>query len=321
MDITRRSFLKLSVTAAGAAVAGAALTACGGSASSSAASSASSGSASASAASSSAASASASSAAAASSSAASAAASAAAEKTKVVIGVRSDGIDQFNVVEDELKALGYDVEAQVFDDSVQPDVALAEGSIDCNWYQHEPYMQAYNEQNGTDLVMVQPKTAAPLFGMYSTKHKAVADIPDGAKFGMCNDATNQDRGLRLLAKEGLIQLPASADTAAVSIVEITEDLNPHKFEFIEGEMQVLPQSINDLDAICLAAAHMANAGMDAKSYIAKSDDEEKYAVGFVVRPEDKDAQWIKDIAKGVQCDDLAKYFEEEKQGTMLPMWK
>jgi len=310
MNISRRSFLKLSVSAAGAAVAGAALTACGGSAASSAASSTASESASASAASASA-----------ESAAASAAASAATEKTKVVIGVRSDGIDQFNVVEDELKALGYEVEAQVFDDSVQPDVALAEGSIDCNWYQHEPYMQAYNEQNGTDLVMVQPKTAAPLFGMYSTKHTSVADIPDGAKFGMCNDATNQDRGLRLLAKEGLIELPASADTAAVSIVEITEDLNPHKFEFIEGEMQVLPQSINDLDAICLAAAHMANAGMDAKSYIAKSDDEEKYAVGFVVRPEDKDAQWIKDIAQGVQCDDLAKYFEEEKQGTMLPMWK
>ena len=304
MDISRRGFIKLSATAAGAAVVGAALTACGGSTASSAASSAS---------------AEASSAASAEASAASsAAASAAAEKTKVVIGVRSDGIDQFNVVEDELKALGYDVEAQVFDDSVQPDVALAEGSIDCNWYQHEPYMQAYNDQNGTDLVMVQPKTFYPLFAMYSTKHKSIDDIPDGATFGLCNDATNQDRGLHLLNSKGLITLPD--EEAVYSIVDITDEMNPRGFKFIEAEMSVLPQSREDVDGICLAAGHMVNAGLPADDYIAQSDDNEKYAVGFVVRKEDADATWIKEIAEAVQCDDLATYFKEEKAGTQIPCW-
>ena len=247
-----------------------------------------------------------------------AATTAAAEKTDIVIGVRADGIDQYNVVEDELKAAGYNVTAQTFDDSIQPNVALAEGSIDCNWYQHEPYLKSYNAENGTDLVMVQPKTAAPLFAMYSTKHKSVSDIPDGATFGMCNDAANQDRGLRLLASQGLITLP---DSEVVSILEITDEMNPHGYKFIEAEMQVLPQSMADVDAICLAAAHMVNAGYDANDYVAASDDAETYAVGFVVRPEDKDAQWAKDLAQAVQCDDLANYFEVEKQGVMVPMWK
>ncbi|WP_350455213.1 MetQ/NlpA family ABC transporter substrate-binding protein [Slackia heliotrinireducens] len=244
---------------------------------------------------------------------------AAAEKTDVVIGLRSDGIDQYLVVEDEIKATGLNPSYVLFDDSVQPDVALAEGSIDCNWYQHEPYMQSYNAENGTEFVMVQPKTAAPLFAMYSSTHKSVDEIPDGATFGMCNDTTNQDRGLHLLESLGLISLPA--DVEVPSIYDITDDLNPRGFKFIEAEMQVLPQSMADVDAICLAAAHIVNAGMDASSYIAASDDAETYAVGFVVRPEDAEAEWAKTLAEAVQCDDLATYFAEEKQGTMVPMWQ
>ena len=60
-------------------------------------------------------------------------------------------VNQYAAVEDKLKELGYNVQSKVFDDSVQPDVALAEGSIDCNWYQHEPYLKSYNEKNGTNL--------------------------------------------------------------------------------------------------------------------------------------------------------------------------
>lgn len=245
--------------------------------------------------------------------------SAAVEKTDIIIGLRSDGIDQYAVVEDEIKAAGFNPTTVLFDDSVQPDVALGEGSIDCNWYQHEPYMQAYNAENGTDFVMIQPKTAAPLFAMYSSKVKSPSDLKDGATIALCNDATNQSRGLHLLESLGLITLPSGSDV--VSIVEINDENNPHGFKLIEGEMQLLPQSINDVDAICLAAAHMVNAGYDANDYVAKSSDEEEYAVGFAVRSEDKDAAWAKKLAEAVQCDDLATYFAEEKQGVMVPLWK
>ena len=306
MDISRRSFISASIAAAGAAFAGAAMTACGGGAASSAASSAS---------------ASASADASASAAASSAAASGAATKKSVKIGIRADMVNQFAAVEDELKEAGYDVESVVFDDSVQPDVALGEGSIDCNWYQHEPYMQSYNESNGTDFVMVQPKTFYPLFAMYSSKHTDIKDIPDGATFGLCNDATNQNRGLHLLESIGFIKLPADKDVVSIVDVQDNKDLNPRGFKFIEAEMSVLPQSEADVDAIALAAGHMVNAGLPADNYIAQSDDNETYAVGFAVRKEDADAEWIKDIAKLVQCDDLAEYFKTEKQGTQIPLWK
>lgn len=239
------------------------------------------------------------------------------EKQVIRIGIRADMVNQLEAVRDEIEALGYTVEESVFDDSVQPDVALAEGSLDMNWYQHEPYLQSYNAENGTDLVMIEPKTFYPLFAMYSDKWNSIDELPDGATIGLCNDATNQARGLNMLQAQGLITLD---DTVEVPTMYDVKD-NPHNFKFIEAEMSVLPQSLSDADAICLAAGHMVNAGLSAEGYLCQSDDNETYAVGFAVRAEDKDAEWAKAIAEVVQCDDLAEYFKTEKAGTQIPCWQ
>ena len=238
------------------------------------------------------------------------------EKKVIKLGVR-DNADQVNAVMDAIEAAGYKVDVTVFDDSNQPNVALGEGSIDINWYQHEPYLKSYNEKNGANLVMVEPKTFYPLFAMYSDKWDSVDELPDGATIGLCNDATNQARGLHLLESQGLITLDDSVESP--TMYDVKE--NPHNFKFIEAEMSVLPQSIKDVDAICLAAGHMVNAGLSADGYLCQSDDNDTYAVGFAVRAEDKDAQWIKDIAEAVQCDELAEYFKTEKQGTQIPCWE
>lgn len=239
------------------------------------------------------------------------------DKEVIKIGIRADMVNQLESVRDEIEALGYTVEESVFDDSVQPDVALAEGSLDMNWYQHGPYLESYNSENGTDLVMIEPKTFYPLFAMYSDKWDSIDKLPDGATIGLCNDATNQARGLNMLQSQGLIKLDDSVDVP--TMYDVKE--NPHNFKFIEAEMSVLPQSLSDADAICLAAGHMVNAGLSAEGYLCQSDDNDTYAVGFAVRSEDKDAKWAKEIAEVVQCDDLAEYFKTEKAGTQIPCWK
>ncbi len=238
-------------------------------------------------------------------------------KPVVKIGVRADMVNQMAAAKDEIEALGYKVEAFIFDDSVQPDVALAEKSIDMNWYQHEPYMRNFNRDKGTDFVMVQPKTFYPLFAMFSSKWEKVDQIPDGGTIGLCNDATNQARGLKMLQSQGLIKLDPEADVP--TIFDVRE--NPKKLKFITAEMSVLPQSMQDVDGICLAAGHMVNAGMSAEKFVCQTDDNEEYAVGFAVRGEDANAIWAKEIALAVQCEDLAEYFKVEKQGTQIPLWK
>ncbi len=241
------------------------------------------------------------------------------ESTKTVrIGIRSDMVDQLASCQSKIEALGYKVESTVFDDSVTPDNALKEGSLDMNWYQHEPYMQAYNQSNGTNFAMVLPKTFYPLFAMYSTKHKSVSDLPDGATIGLCSDTTNKGRGLKMLESQGLIKIKSGVDSPTQFDIEE----NKKNLQFTEAEMSVLPQSIDDVDAICLAAGHMVNAGKSADGYLCKSDDNETYAVGFVVKDEaTAKEEWATKIAKAVQCDELAEYFKTQKKGTQIPSWK
>lgn len=238
------------------------------------------------------------------------------DKKVIKLGVR-DNREQVDVVIEDIKKAGYEVEVTVFDDSIQPNVALAEKSIDINWYQHEPYLKNYNAEKGTNFIMVQPKTAAPLFAMYSKKIKNVNEIKNGETIGICSDAANKIRGLRLLESQGLIKL----DPKVESPTQFDIKENPKNLKFIEADMQVLPQSLPDVSCIVLAAAHMVNAGLNANDYVCASNDADVYAVGFVVREEDKDAPWASGLAKAVQSEALAKYYKEEKQGVMVPLWK
>ncbi len=239
------------------------------------------------------------------------------EKTTLRVGLRSDMVDPFNAIKSKIEDLGYKVETTVFDDSVQPDNALKEGSIDVNWYQHEPYMQAFNKSSGTNFVMINPKTIYNVFGLYSSKWKSVDEIPDGATIGLCNDPTNRKRGLEMLEKQGLIKIKANVE----SPTQYDLEENKKNLQFIEAEMSVLPQSINDVDGICLASLHMLNAGKDASDYVCAADDNEEYAVGFVVNGGDADSKWAKEIAKAAQCDELSNYLDANKKGAQIPAWK
>lgn len=235
------------------------------------------------------------------------------EKTVIKLGVRADGIDMAESIRESVKKAGYELEVTTFDDSIQPNVALGEGSIDVNWFQHQPYLDSYNAENDTDFVMAQPYTHYPLFAMYSDKWDSIDDIPDGGTIGVCNDATNQVRGLTMLQDLGLITLDDSVE--APTIYDIKD--NPKNLQFIEAEMSVLPQSLADVDAIVLAGHHMFNAGLDATDFIEESADGPDYSLGFVTRKEDKDAQWVKDLVDAACCDSLKDYFESTG-GTLIP---
>ncbi len=237
------------------------------------------------------------------------------DKKVIKLGIRADGIEMAESIRDSVEEAGYELEVTTFDDSIQPNVALAEGSIDVNWFQHQPYLDSYNAENGTDFVMAQPYTHYPLFAMYSDKHKSVDEIPEGGTIGVCNDATNQVRGLTMLQDLGLITLDDSVE--APTIYDIKE--NPKNLKFIEAEMSVLPQSIADVDAIVLAGHHMYNAGMDAADYLEESADGPDYSLGFTTRKEDKDAEWLKALVEAACCDELKEYFESTG-GTLIPAY-
>ena len=235
------------------------------------------------------------------------------EKQVIKLGVRADFIDMVEAIRASVEEAGYELDVTTFDDSIQPNVALGEGSIDVNWFQHQPYLDSYNAENGTDFVMAKPYTHYPLFAMYSENLESVEDLPYVATIGLCNDATNQARGLKMLQDLGLITYDETVESP--TIYDIKD--NPKNLQFVEAEMSVLPQSLPDVDAIILAAQHMYNAGLDATKYIAESQDGPDYSLGFVTRKEDADAQWLADLVEAARCDALKEYFESNG-GIQIP---
>lgn len=139
---------------------------------------------------------------------------------------------------------GIKIKVVEFSDYITPDKALADGDIDLASYQHKPFLDNFNSQNGTDLVSI-GNTILMRMGIYSNKVKDVKDLPDGAVVAVPNDPTNEGRGLALLQKAGVIKLKDGVGLKATpdDVVD-----NPKHLQFREIEAAQLPRSLDDVDA-------------------------------------------------------------------------
>lgn len=122
-----------------------------------------------------------------------------------------------------LKEKGYDLEVTIFDDYVKPNEVVESGEFDANYFQHEPYLNSFNEEKGTHLVIAGKIHYEP-FGIYPGTKKSLDDIADGDTIAVPNDTTNEARALLLLQDNGIIKLKDGAGINA-TVNDIEE--NPH----------------------------------------------------------------------------------------------
>ena len=157
--------------------------------------------------------------------------SADADKTIKVAASPTPHAEILNSVADKLAEQGWTLEVVEFDDYVQPNVATTDGDVDANYFQHVPYLDSYNEENGTDLVSVAGIHYEPM-----TVHKGTKDsfdaLAEGDKVGVPNDTTNEARALLLLEANGVLKLKEGAGVNATK-----EDIvdNPKGIEIVELE--------------------------------------------------------------------------------------
>ncbi|EAC9287430.1 MetQ/NlpA family ABC transporter substrate-binding protein, partial [Listeria monocytogenes] len=143
------------------------------------------------------------------------------EEVTVKLGVIGADTDVWDDVKDRLKDEGINLEYVQFSDYNQPNAALADGSIDLNSFQHQFFLDNYNEEFGTDLVSIGNTVNAPL-GIYSDKVTDVNDLAEGAKVAIPNDVTNGGRALLLLQSAGLIKVDEAAGQTP-TVADITEN--------------------------------------------------------------------------------------------------
>src|SRR5690606_4429293 len=196
----------------------------------------------------------------------------------VVPGAYADSI---NAAAQDAKAQGINVEVIEFTDWTTPNVAVDNGDIDINYFQHQPFLKNAIEKNGYKLASAGTGILANV-GLYSLKHQAVEQVPQGGKVGIANDPVNQGRGLLLLQKVGLITLKPEVGYLG-SLNDIVE--NPKKLSFVEVEGPQLVRITGDVD-IAQGYPHfiVAAKAFDPSSGLAYSGIEDaQFAIQFVVK--------------------------------------
>jgi D-methionine transport system substrate-binding protein len=210
---------------------------------------------------------------------------------------------------------GIDLEIKVFADYVQPNVQVLEKSVDANYFQTKPYLDAFNRERGTNLVIVTGVHIEP-FGAYSHKIKSIDQLPDGASVTLPNDPSNNSRALLLLAKHGLITLKDPTNELS-TLKDITS--NPKQLKFRELEAAMLPRTLDEVDLALINTNYALAAGLNpTKDALLIEDKDSPYVNYLVARPDNKDDPRIQKLAKALTSPEIKAFIEQKYQGAVLP---
>lgn len=210
---------------------------------------------------------------------------------------------------------GVDLQIKVFADYVQPNLQVAEKSIDVNYFQTKPYLDAFNRQRGTHLTIITGVHIEP-FGAYSRKYKSIDQLPDGATVTLPNDPSNNSRALLLLAHNGLITLKNPNDELA-TLKDITA--NPKHLQFRELEAAMLPRTLDEVDLALINTNYALAAGLNpVKDALLIENKDSPYVNYLVGRPDNKDDPRVQKLAKALTSPEVKAFIEQKYHGAVLP---
>ena len=206
-------------------------------------------------------------------------------------------------------------------DYVQPNLALNTGDLDANYFQHQPYLDQFNADNDMDLVALGAVHYEPM-GIFAGNSSDLAALPDGAKVGVPNDATNEARALLLLESNGLIKLKEDAGVAATKL-DIVE--NPHNLEIVEMEAAQLPLSLGSLDIAVINGNYALSGGLSISDALAIEEADslaaETYQNVVAVRNGDETRPELQTLIEVLNSQEIADYINETFEGAVAPVFE
>lgn len=211
---------------------------------------------------------------------------------------------------------GLKVEVVEFSDYVTPNAALSDGSIDINSYQHQPFLDNFNNSHNSHLVSI-GKSILMRMGIYSNKYRSLEELPDNARIAIPNDPTNGGRGLLLLADAGLIELKQGVGHKA-AVTDISA--NPKQLQIVEVDAAQLPRTLDDVDAAAITMNYVMSSGLDPKkqSIYLESKDAPLAVMVIATREADKNKEEYKKFVSIYQSQAIRDYLDEVFKGTIEP---
>ncbi|MCR5633078.1 MAG: MetQ/NlpA family ABC transporter substrate-binding protein [Eubacterium sp.] len=221
-------------------------------------------------------------------------------------------------IKDNLAEDGWELEIIEYNDYVLPNTALEEGELDANFFQHKPYLDDFNKENGTHIVGVAAIHFEPM-GIYAGKTSDLNNIPDGAKVAVPNDSTNEARALLLLEAQGLIKLKDGVGIDA-TVLDIEE--NSHNIEIQELEAAQIAKSIQDVDLAVLNGNYALEAGLNEAIAVEASDSlaADTYANYVCVKEGQEDSAKTQALKNAILTDEVKDYINNTYSGAVVPVF-
>lgn len=223
-------------------------------------------------------------------------------------------------VKDVLAEQGYDLQIVEYNDYILPNTALESGDLDANFFQHQPYLDDFNAENGTHLVSVGAVHFEP-FGLYAGKTGSLDDLAEGATVAVPNDTTNEARALLLLEAQGLITLKEGAGLTA-TVLDVEE--NPLNLEIKEIEAAQIVRSLQDVDIAAINGNYAAEGGLDVADAIAVEASDslaaDTYGNVIVVKEGNEDSAKTKALVDAVLSDEVRSYIEKTYGNAVIPVF-
>ena len=214
---------------------------------------------------------------------------------------------------------GIELEVVQLEDSITPNTGVIEGSLDANYFQHVPYLDQFNEENGSDLVSVGAIHYEP-FGIYAGKTKDLKELPDGATVAVPNNVTNEARALLLLAQEGILTLKENAGIEA-TVADIVD--NPKNIEFKELAPEQLVNALPDVDIAVINGNYAIEGGLHVKEALAVEANDglaaQTYGNIIATSQEKKDDPSIKTLVEVLQSAEIADFINGKYDGAVVPL--
>jgi len=220
-----------------------------------------------------------------------------------------------DLVKDDLEAKGITLEVIEFTDYVKPNLALADGELDANFFQHQPYLDDFSEAEGLDLVSIGNVHVEPM-ALYSNKAGSVEELKDGSEIAIPNDTVNGGRALILLENNGLITLKEGAGLEATEN-DIAE--NPHNFVFTALEAAALPRVLEEVDAAVINGNFALQANLNPiNDGILIEGENSPYANIVVVRAGEESEDKYQKLIEALQSEEIKTFIEENYEGGVVP---
>lgn len=242
------------------------------------------------------------------------------EKTIMVGASPTPHADILRACAPELEKEGYTLDVIEFNDYIQPNIAVATGELDANFFQHITFLQEFNEQQGANLTSATEVHFEP-FGLYAGKTASLEGLSDGSTIAIPNDTTNEGRALALLEQAGLITLAEDAGLEA-TVLDIAE--NPKHLRIQEIEAAQLPLVLGDVDMAAINGNYALGAGLSPEEALVVEDDASAAAAAYanvlVVQAGHEGDPKIQALVHALTSPEVRTYIEETYHGGVVPLF-